>query len=334
MSPLSRPFRLAATALVALVAVALVACSKVQAPAATVNGHRITDQDLKANIPLFEFLASLQNTPCGQAQGTERPDAACTRFALTNLIEEQLVLPYAQSHHLSVARSDIDTTLSSLEQQEGKSRLASLLKDQGLTTSDLQGLVSRLLLLQKVERTVVSEQLTDDRLRQLYEENKLQFTQLHAAHILVQSRKEAAKIANEATPENFAKLATEFSKDPGSAKNGGDLGVIPAGQLDKDFVAAALKLSPGQISEPVHTTFGWHVIMLISVDVIPFEKARDQLLAQAGTGAFTDWLKMQVSSASVEVNPRYGRFDSSTGTVVPINSTATGSPSSPAPALS
>jgi hypothetical protein len=84
----------------------------------------------------------------------------------------------------------------------------------------------------------------------------------------------------------------------------------------------------------VHTQFGWHVIELISAKVTPFEQVKSQLVAQQGGGAFVQWLKGRLSSAKVEVNPRYGRFDRSTGNVVPITSTATGQPSSPTPSSS
>jgi foldase protein PrsA len=330
VSRFARPVRLVLVpALTALLALALAACSSARPPAAVVNGTRITDEQVQENVPLFQFLASIQNSACGQVQAGERPDAACTRSVLTNLIEEQIVLPFARSHHLSVPSSQIDQTISSLDQSVGADKVTTLLKAQGLTTSDLRGLLSRLLLIQAAEQEVVKEQVSDADLRKLYEQNKLQFTQLHAKHILVKTQAEAEKIAKEATPQNFAKLAEKFSIDTGSAKNGGDLGTVTAAQFDPDFVNAALALSPGQISGPVHTQFGWHVIMLVSAQVVPFDQAKQQLLTQEGNGPFVDWIKGRLRSATVEVNPKYGRYDPSTGGVVPITSTATRLPSSP-----
>jgi foldase protein PrsA len=329
VSPRSRPLRFAALA--ALTALALAACSSAQPPAAVVNGAKITDATLRANVPLFKFLGSLQNQPCGQADSGESAVAACSRFVLTNLIEEQIVLPYAHSHHLSVQPSDVDQTISNIEQSVGQSKVKSLLGAQGLTASDLKTLITRLLLIQRVGQEVAKANTSDAQLRQLYEQNTLQFTQLHAKHILVKTQALAEKIAKEATPANFGELATKYSIDTGSAQNGGDLGTVPAAQFDQDFVSAALKLSPGEISGPVHTQFGWHVIELISVKVTPFEQAKAQLLARQGTSVFVSWLHGRLGSAAIEVNPRYGRFDPTTGTVIPVTSTATGLPSPTGP---
>ncbi len=309
----------------------LAACSSAQRPAAVVNGAKITDAKLQANLPLFKFLGSLQNQPCGQAASGETPAAACSRFVLTNLIEEQVVLPYAQSHHLSVQSSDVATTISNLTQSIGQTKVDSLLHAEGLTASDLKTLITRLLLIQRVGQDVAKNNTSDAVLRQQYEQTKLQFTQLHAKHILVKTQAEAEKIAKEATPQNFGELARKFSTDTGSAKNGGDLGTVPASQFDQDFVKAALQLSPGEISAPVHTQFGWHVIELVSVNVTPFEQAKAQILSGLGTSVFVKWLKGRLGSATVEVNPRYGRFDPSTGTVIPVRSTATGLPSPTGP---
>src|SRR5205807_342804 len=144
----------------------------------------------------------------------------------------------------------------------------------------------------------------------------IQFTLVHAAHILVHNQRAAVKIAARATPQTFAALARRYSKDPGSASRGGDLGTTPATQLDPTFVQAALSLRPGQIGGPVHTQFGWHVIWLQSETILPFDRVKQQLLSQFVAQGFTRWLARQ--AGSIDVNPRYGRFDPSTGRVAEV----------------
>ena len=100
-----------------------------------------------------------------------------------------------------------------------------------------------------------------------------------------------------------------------------------------DFVAGALALKPGEISAPVQTQFGWHVILLVSVDVQPFADVEAQLRSQQATQVYADWFRATIASADIEVNPRIGRFDAATGEVLPIRSTATGLPTSAAPPL-
>ena len=83
----------------------------------------------------------------------------------------------------------------------------------------------------------------------------------------------------------------------------------------------------------MQTQFGWHVILLVSVDVQPFADVEAQLRSQQATQVYADWFRATIASADIEVNPRIGRFDAATGEVLPIRSTATGLPTSAAPPL-
>src|SRR6185437_13072395 len=70
----------------------------------------------------------------------------------------------------------------------------------------------------------------------------------------------ATALRAELTPANFSAMATKNSKDPGSAPHGGDLGAFQPGQMVAPFEQALVALKPGQISQPVRTQFGWHII--------------------------------------------------------------------------
>ena len=300
-------------------------------PAAVVHGADITDAQLRESIPLFRFLASLRQAPCGSASGNESAESACTRFVLTQLVTERLVDAYATAHRVAVSSTDVLNAIIPLEQQMGgHAALVQRLRTQGLTFADLRELAERLLLVQKVAQTVASSRLSPRVLHAQYRQDRIQFTVVDAAHILVHNRRAAEKIAALATPQNFAALARRYSKDPGSAPRGGDLGATPASQLDPTFVQAALSLQPGQISGPVHTQFGWHVIMLISVRRIPFAQARSRLVGQLAGPPFTSWLRRQYGSGAVDVNPRYGRFDAKSDQILPITCTS----ATPAPSCS
>src|SRR4030095_11068399 len=78
----------------------------------------------------------------------------------------------------------------------------------------------------------------------------------------------------------------------------------------------------GEISGPVETQFGWHVIRLVQRDVAPFEDVRPQLEANQADTVFADWLTEQLGPRSAQVTPRSGRCDHGTGRVLPIRSTA------------
>jgi peptidyl-prolyl cis-trans isomerase C len=85
--------------------------------------------------------------------------------------------------------------------------------------------------------------------------------EVRARHILVEKEDEAkAALARVRSGEDFAKVAAELSKDPGSGKEGGDLGYFTQDRMVPQFGAMAFQLKPGEVSEPVQTQFGWHVI--------------------------------------------------------------------------
>jgi foldase protein PrsA len=320
--------------LVVLVAVlALSACGSSRPAAAVVDGETITDAQLKDQMALFTFLGALQQQPCGQAQTGETADAACARFTLSNLIQEDLVKHYASAHDISVKGADVSGAVSQLESSlGGADQLDAQLRQNSITRPQFESLARRLVLFSKAQREIGTAHIGEQQLRQLYDQQQQQFTQIHAKHILVKQRSLAEKIAAEATPKNFAELAKRYSTDTTSAKNGGDLGTLPASSLDPDFVRAALALSPGQISGPVHTQFGWHVILLVSADVQPFDQVKDQLSQSVASQGFTTWLRDRLTSADISVNPKYGRFDEQSGQVVPVRSTETVPSASATPA--
>ena len=86
-------------------------------------------------------------------------------------------------------------------------------------------------------------------------------SKIKCSHILVQKHSEALVVLERLRiGESFAKLAKDLSIDKGSGKRGGDLGYFGRGMMVKPFEEAAFKLEKGQLSEPVKTEFGYHII--------------------------------------------------------------------------
>ena len=271
------PRSLLRTSFVAIaLSVVVAACGAAAPPAATVGDDRITDDQLAQDISAFRFLSTINQAPCGQAIDGETAQSACARFTLTTLIQEDLVKGYARDHNITVDRSEVTRSLTDLRSALGDT-LDQQLAAEGLTERDLTDIVGRILLFNQVQKAVAASMVDDAQVRQLYKEQRLQFTQIHAKHILVKTQAQALAIEQQVTANNFGRLAERDSIDTGSGSNGGDLGTIPASGLDNTFVQAALALKPGQISQPVHTRFGWHIIQLVSVDVQPLDQVRDQL---------------------------------------------------------
>ena len=136
--------------------------------------------------------------------------------------------------------------------------------------------------------------------RRYYDENRAQFEtkqERQASHILItvdaaagaedkqKARARAEELAKQLKqkPERFAEMAKEHSQDPGSAANGGDLGYFGRGTMPKPFEDAVFAMKPGEVSSPVETQYGFHIIRLTSVkggERRSFEDARSQIEAE------------------------------------------------------
>jgi parvulin-like peptidyl-prolyl isomerase len=89
--------------------------------------------------------------------------------------------------------------------------------------------------------------------------------QVRASHILVSTEQEASNISAQLrTGKKFADLAKQYSTCPSGAK-GGDLGFFGRGQMVREFEDAAFSMKKGQVSAPVRTPFGYHIIMVTDI---------------------------------------------------------------------
>jgi foldase protein PrsA len=318
------------------VAALLAGCNAEPAPAATVGSREITDAQLSHNVHVWTFVSAINQQPCGgEAPQGETQETVCNRFALTNLIQDQLVSEYATANDVTVADEDVTGIVDGLDEQLGKDEVDAQLKKNQLTRADLTALAHTVLLSRQVQQAVVEGELNDGVLRAQYEKDILQYTTVDAEHILVDTQAEAQHVYDQvtapgATEKTFEELAKQVSKD-GSSKSGGSLGSAPASNYVPEFAVAVAALEPGEISEPVKTEFGWHVIRLISKKVTPFEEAKAQLLQSQGAAVFTDWVRSQVDEGAIEVNPKYGRYDLDTLSVVALESTDPSATQAPAP---
>lgn len=155
----------------------------------------------------------------------------------------------------------------------------------------LEDIKNRMLAQAAMQNLVKDIKVTDEEAKKFYDEHPEHFTQpehIRARHILisddVESKDKIAKIqADLKSGKDFGEIAKEISICP-SAPRGGDLGEFQRGQMVKPFEDAAFALkNPGDISEPVKTQFGWHLIKLEEkhpAEKIPFEQVKAQVMQQ------------------------------------------------------
>lgn len=145
--------------------------------------------------------------------------------------------------------------------------------------------LERRLVIQKVMQEHQSAPVSEEDVRAYYDNNANEFRtdRIKASHILVKEEALAKEIRAklEADPSAFAALAEEHSIDKSNASRGGDLGFFGRGRMVKEFEEAAFALSQdGEISDPVKTRFGYHIIQRVSREdgtMKPFDEVKNQI---------------------------------------------------------
>ncbi len=242
---------------------------------ATVNGRPITDEDLK--IATEDLGPSLPAQLQGKARET---------YLLDFLIDGALVAQKAQADHLDKTKDFADRVAYYHEK----------------------------LLMEALLGQVAKAALTDAALKKTYDDAKAAQkpeTEIHARHILVATDADAeAVIKRLKAGEDFAKVAKEVSKDTGS--DGGDLGWFTKDKMVAEFAEAAFKLEPGQLSSPVKSPFGWHVIELEGKREKPFptfDEVKDQVsryVVQKAQGELVTELRKGAKIERAEPPPEAG----------------------------
>ena len=233
---------------------------------ATVNGQEITDDDVKVAL---EDLG--QNLPA-QLKGPQR-DA----YALDYLIDLKLVADQAGKDKLG----DSPEFANKMAYYHDKTLMETMLGNAAKASA------------------------TDEAEHKVYDDAakaRKPETEVHARHILVPTEAEAkAALDRVKKGEDFAKVADEVSKDPGS--QGGDLGWFTPDKMVKEFAEAAFKLDVGQISDPVKSEFGWHVIKVEGKRdkaFPPFDQVKDQVARYVVQKAQSDLIMKLRDGAKIE----------------------------------
>ncbi|HEX2654839.1 MAG TPA: peptidylprolyl isomerase [Xanthobacteraceae bacterium] len=198
---------------------------------------------------------------------------------------------------LTIAEEDIGANLQPMAPEAKRDYLATFMTDMLLVAKageaqkipDSDDFKRRLayfrnkILMEMALQALAKAAITDDAMHKLYDEATKQMAgekEVRARHILVETEDQAKAVLDEIKKGgNFAEIAKQKSKDPGAAE-GGDLGYFTKDQMVPEFAEVAFKLDKGQLSDPVKTQFGWHVIKVEDKRDRPmpeFDKVKDQL---------------------------------------------------------
>jgi parvulin-like peptidyl-prolyl isomerase len=163
--------------------------------------------------------------------------------------------------------------------------LASFEEDIGLSEKALHAILINELYRQKVKEVILADIICEQ-------------DQVWARHILVEDEETALEVLDKLEAgEDFAELAAQYSTDESNKDNGGDLSWFGTGRMVPEFEKIAFALNVGEISDPVETQFGWHIIQTLGHEVKALASFEcDQMKEQE----FTNWLEQQSIITAVE----------------------------------
>ena len=257
---------------------------------AVVDNAVITRQDLS------NALNQIQRQ---QPKGSKADQAALQQQALLQLVNQSLLVQAAQRSGLSVSEAEIDAEVARMAQAQKLSvaQLYQRAAKEGGNRATFRRTVGNNLLAQNMQKSITMEQsrVSDVEVDAAIARAQQQGLKLpegivthqyHVQHILIKDDTEASrKLINQLQAQarsgaEFEKLARRYSQD-GSAAQGGDLGWIAEGQTVAPFEAAVKALQPGQVSQPVRSQFGWHIIRLVEIKSAdtPQERLRNGMRA-------------------------------------------------------
>ncbi|WP_077324978.1 peptidylprolyl isomerase [Virgibacillus siamensis] len=215
-------------------------------------------------------------TEAGKVTKDQFYEAMKDRYGETVLRE--LVTIEVLDDKYDVSKEDVDKEVNKVKERLGDN-FETVLKQQGYNSEDAFRNVIKLSLLQ--EEAVAEEiKISDKELKQKYERMK---TEIQASHILVKDKKTAKEVEKKLkNGADFAKLAKEYSTDKGTAKKGGKLGYFSTGDMVPEFEDAAYNLKKGEVSDPVKSQFGYHIIKVTDKrekkeDIGSFKENKDDI---------------------------------------------------------
>ncbi len=270
--------------------------SKMPDVVAQCNGKKISKDDL------IKQARQMQAQMAQASRGQQVPalDDAFYKQILDGMVAQELLLKDAKDQGITVSDEELKPQLAALRGRfPDEATYKKALEQEGLSENELQEKLRQEAVIQKYVSTRIMNDVavTDQAAREFYDKNldKMQRPErAHLRHILIRAEPNAAAADKQKAREkaedllkriqggeDFAKLASENSDDPGSKVRGGDLSWMARGQTVPPFEKAAFALTkPNDLSGVVETQFGYHIIQLVereAASAVPFEEAKPQI---------------------------------------------------------
>lgn len=291
--------------------------------AATVNGHAITFAELDKQFQ-SQFSSASERASDDQSMFQKLE-------LLRSMIDNEIMVQRAEKASLMATDADVDAKLTELKAPYTQEEFQRQLQSRKMTLDDLKAQLRRDLSVQKLFNKEITSHIniTDKDITDFYNSNRASFNlvepQIHMAQILVtpapnpevrnlkndkaQNDEQAQKkiqnlLARIRQGEDFAQLAQNYSEDPASAQNGGDLGFISESALDRaspELRKTVLAVPPGQVSNILKTQEGYRILKVIAKEPAGQRELNDPRVQQTIRETLQNRKDQLLRSAYVEV---------------------------------
>lgn len=246
---------------------------------AIVDDEKISKDDYKSELSFYaSMLASQQQLK---------------NSIVTMMVQDKLIANDIKKNDIKVDDKEVeDALMQSVQNFGGQENFDKTLDDYNMELDKFKETLKKDLMYKKHREWFdENNKVTDDEIKKYFEDNKDEFAKVDASHILVEDEQTANDIKSRLdNGEDFASLAKEYSKDTASAQNGGDLGAFAKGQMVKEFEDAAFSMKEGEISAPVKSQFGYHIIKVNSIKD-SFEDSKEEITKKIKDQKYADYIK-------------------------------------------
>ncbi len=252
---------------------------------------------------------TVAKTKAGNVTKDELYDAMKEKYGDQAL--QQLVFEKVLSKEYKVSDKEVDQKMDELKEQLGPQFQMALLQSGFKDEDDFRQSMKVNLLQEKAAAKDIK--VSEEEVKEYYENKHKEIT---ARHIVVDDEKTANEVkAKLDKGEDFAKLAKKYSSDTAANEQGGDLGTISIDdpQMDATFKEAAFKMKKDEISKPVNTQFGWHIIQVTNIkekkDKKSFDKVKDKYeyelkVSKLDPDMMQEALKKELEKADIKVEDK------------------------------
>ena len=278
----------------------------------------IVNQDIITERDINDLVGNLKATmPKGQAVNNEE----LRQTAIEQLIDKKLILQAAKRMNITASNAEIQNQIEQIAQSQNMSveKLYQVVAKEGVNKDALHKTIAENIAIEKTTAQYMADvKVTDADVQQFLSQNNLpnELPQYAVSHILIKTddkkgddavRTQLVNIRKKLSQGvSFADLARQYSQDTASATNGGSIGWVSLGSSSPTFDNALKNMQKGDVSSPIKSEFGWHLIQLNDVQMAQLNDqqrvnmAKSIIAQQKAPMAYQGWLQQMRSHAYID----------------------------------